>query len=326
MGEDTKAEREIVEVATAEMREHVYGARSAVLDDNEVFVGEVTDEFMKARGRVLRARAEYLKVPMAGGGGASLDDSGLLGGDAADPADPNTSAPPANVRTLVSQFENLRAKHLMAGTRLADAQMEKLLLQYEVKAARVRRAERGRAGGGKGSSSGRSRRKARKCPTCGPLTEANLELQSVASRMRSEKRGARAHAESGNTQRLSAALLKSKYGYGEERARDNRDNSGRVSPGAESVSSTGSGREAEFVKRFLGKVTKSSGTLRGTLAMLNGGVEQQGGGGTSTTSRGGKSGGGSSSSGRSREAARPPRLTTSSPRRSRPASPTAASA
>ena len=250
--EDCKEEREIMDRATDELREHVYGAREAVLEDNELFVREVTEEFMKARGRVLRARAEYLKVPVGGVG--------------------ESSAPPQNVRTLVEQFEQLRTRHLATGTRVTDANMEKVLLEYEVKAARVRRAE----GKKMTEKSGHSRshgggRKGRECPTCKPLTEANLELQRVASNMRQRSSSGAGERSRGGGTRLSEASLRSKYGGGEVRG------GGKSSPGAESASSAGSGREAEFVKRFLGKVTKSSSTLRGTLAMLNG--EGEGGGG-----------------------------------------------
>jgi hypothetical protein len=279
MGEDSREEREIVERASEELAEHVYGARDAVLDDNETFVREITDEFMKARSRVLRARAEYLKVPIPSAGGG-LDESGLLDGDGSSvDKTPNTSAPPANVRTLVSQFEQLRARHLATGAKVADAQMEKLLLQYEIKAARVRRAELNRSGGGhKHSRRSKTGRSPRKCLTCKPLTEANLELQRVATRMRAERsreeRGE--HSSRSHQPRLSVELIKSRYGggMGGEGGGGREDvRSGRASPGAESVSSTASSREAEFVKRFLGKVTKSSGTLRGTLAMLNGSAQ-----------------------------------------------------
>ena len=152
------------------------------------------------------------------------------------------------------------------GTRITDAAMERHLLVLEVKAARVRKAEDVKRGVVRDSG-----KKYTSCPSCKPLQEANLELQRVASRRRQKKSGRRdsynfggvSSFDDGSEVDLTPAVLKSRYGgrTGMPAAiEDDRDDA--------SISSTESGREADFVKRFLGKVTKNSTTLRGTISKL----------------------------------------------------------
>jgi len=253
----------------------------AILSDNEQFTREVSEAFHKVRAGVLKARAQYLKIPLPSGGDVegSLNNSiGVTGQGLT-----TTSDQPISVKGLTMKFEQLRQKYLTLGSRLTDAAIEKLLLQKEVKAARLRRADL-RKHTPLGESLGpRGIDMNLKCPTCKPLQEANVELQRVASKLRREKidRGDRVARKSsylgfGSNLDLSnveasfassaqsdytPALLKSKYGSKEYGGSNDDDDA--------SISSTDSTREADFVRRFLGKVSANSNTLRGTLSKLD---------------------------------------------------------
>ena len=270
----------MIESAALELRGHVNGCREAILGDNEQFVREVSEAFHKVRAGVLKARAQYLKIPLPSGGDieGSLNRSVEFKGGSLT----TVSDQPISVKGLTSDFEQLRQKYLTLGSRLVDAAIEKLLLQQEVKAARLRRAEKkknGLAAGGKPKNA--VNRNNLLCPTCTPLQEANLELQRVASRLRREKGGrgdnsGRKSSYVGFGSNLdlsnvegsfassapSSAYTPALFKYsGSNRKGDEDDDDA-------SISSTDSTREADFVRRFLDKCQTKSTTLRETLSQL----------------------------------------------------------
>lgn len=265
MNEDTKEETELVNAAIEELTGHVNGATEAVVSDNEQFVTHITDAFHKARATVLKARATYLKIPTPSGGRVEDSLNSSMDVRASDPSG-STGVGQISIKELTSNFEQMRQKYLTIGTRITDASIENLLLQHEVKASRVRRAENLKNGVAASGSRGTSN-----CPSCKPLMEANLELQRVASKKRQQRSGRRDSNtfnfgggsfrndmdDSGLNYDVTPNLIKSKYGGG-----------GGGDDDDVSISSTESSREADFVKRFLGKVTKNSTTLRGTIARL----------------------------------------------------------
>ena len=211
----------------------------------------------------MRARAKYLNVP---------GDDGGLG---------VTSVDGASIKQLTTDFETLRQKYVTMGARLVDTMLEKILLSYEVKAARVRRSLRAKEELDYEKSTSVEDRKQKDtnvfCPTCKPLMEANLELRKVASRKKQAEEEEGIRKGGGGKSNFSATVR----GFQQRHPGMHVESLGRVEGEDEgeeldaddiSVESTASSREAEFVKRFLGKVTKNAGTLRGTLAMLNKGA------------------------------------------------------
>lgn len=274
----------MIDSAALELRGHVNGCREAILSDNEQFVREVSEAFHKVRAGVLKARAQYLKIPLPSGGDVEGSLSRSLDVDDKSGGLTTVSDQPISVKGLTTDFEQLRQKYLTMGSRLVDAAIEKLLLQQEVKAARLRRASGGKNGltaGGKPKNTGY--RTNLLCPTCKPLQEANLELQRVASRLRREKSGrgdssTRKSSYIGFGSNLdlsnvegsialsapSSAYTPALFKYG----RENRRSDQEVDDDA-SISSTDSTREADFVRRFLDKCQTKSTTLRGTLSKLD---------------------------------------------------------
>ena len=296
--EDTEEETEAVNTAREDLRKHVLGAREAVLADNEQFLKSTSDDFHRIRGEVLRARANYLNVDMSLDSNASVSvDEGRLGG-------PSLST--FSVKSLTSDFESLQEKFKGLGGKLVDAMLERLLFKYEVKEARVNRAKRAKdvlENRDNGNDNNKSNNHFF-CPTCKPLLEANLELRKVADKKKGEREDREKERErngdGGHSNRsrrkakaggVSVDEMRSRYpglnnlsqslsGSGGERGQNENQNQfqnqnqnqnqnlGYRDDDDESVISTASSREAEFVQRFLGKVSKNAGTLSHTLNML----------------------------------------------------------
>lgn len=304
--EETRDERVMVAEFEADMRKHVIGAREAIVDDNEDHIKEIAEDFRKLRGQILLNRASYLKVPVPSAAVGGADESSLLRDSLSQRRDSSvddrtgggeSTAQPLSVRAITTQFEQLLEKFSIFGTRIVDVTLESVLLKSEIKGGRVRRAEKAKSelmndadgfplNGGKQDGSF-SFSRTLLCPTCKPLMEANAELQKVAekSRRREKERVHTSATKQSSQSKLQQAaevgglggstgvvlprafvnakgLSKSKMGFG-----------GRASPGAESMDSTTSAasREADFVQRFLKKVSKNTSSLRGTLNILTAG-------------------------------------------------------
>ena len=305
--EETREERVMVAEFEADMRRHVIGAREAIVDDNEDHVKETAESFRKFRGQILLSRANYLKVPVSSlsASDGDADESGLVrdtlssqrnqrdATNSDEKTGGESTAQPVSVRAVTMQFEQLLEKYSILGTRLVDVTLEGVLLKGEIRNGRVRRAEKAKSslmtdtdgfpldGGNDQSGGSLSYNRTLLCPTCKPLMEANAELQKVAEKARrreKERQHNSASRQSSKPKQGSASEGGggSSSGIALPRAFVNakgmmsKVGGGRASPGAESMDSAGS-READFVKRFLGKVSKNTNSLKGTLSILTGG-------------------------------------------------------